>query len=87
VSYTDYKCSTCKKRYRSYGTHVSCCVQHPSNECCHAFEVRVSKHGIVKGLKPIDLSGSSVTTSGCTCGGPFICMVHDVTITNTGYVS
>jgi hypothetical protein len=93
TGYTDYKCSTCRKRYRRFGeANFSCCVIHPKGSCCHAFEVRVSKHGIVKGTKqkPIDFSGMSQTIGPvCTCGYLIStpCLVHNVTITSTGYVS
>jgi hypothetical protein len=42
----DYKCPTCKKRYRAFGDrNYSCCVLHQPGECCHAFEQRITKKG------------------------------------------
>jgi hypothetical protein len=87
VTYRDYKCKTCKKRYRDFGTNVSCCVIHPKGDCCHFGEVRVTKHGMVKGMRPVDLSGMSGTIGPvCTCGQTIPCLVHNVTITTTRYV-
>jgi hypothetical protein len=83
MTFSDYKCKVCRKRYRQFSErNFSCCVTHPPGDCCHAFEVRVSKHGIVKGMKPIDLSVTSQTIGPvCTCTSLSIpCMVHNVTI-------
>ena len=44
----DYKCGKCGKRYRRLGSQFSCCVIHQPNECCHAFEQRITKKGYPK---------------------------------------
>jgi len=41
----DYRCDTCRKRYRRPDPKWSCCVLHLPSECCHFGEVRITKHG------------------------------------------
>jgi hypothetical protein len=44
-----YRCDNCRKWFeRPDGVAYSCCVIHSPRDCCHAFEVEVTKKGWYK---------------------------------------